>query len=317
MIPPGIGMGPDQLGHPLADLAERAAGHDDHLREEQPAQDPVPLWDVAPETEPARLLRGEQGVQLAHPGPEVLEPDRQLLHRAGVTLAQDVEPAGHGQRAHHRALELAVLAEVPEQQGGDLQLVDEVALLVEDPDPVRVAVVGDAQVEAPAPQDLRRLVDVGRDRLRMQPAETGITLGVELGDLGRATSHQVRDVASAGAVHGVMQDVQSSLLDRVQLDQPGDLGPVRGPRIHQLDQALGDCLLDGHGADGIVGQYQRQLLLQPGGDLRGGGAAVVGLVLDPVELGWVVTGGHDHPAQRLSVDHQPGGDLGWAGAVTE
>ena len=99
-----------------------------------------------------------------------------------------------------------MLDQVVHQQAHDLELMDEGAPLIRGAGAVGIAVEEQPDVVAAAGEDAQRLVDVGRDGLRVDAPEPGIALGMDLayGDL--AACQQPRDPARARTPHGVDQD---------------------------------------------------------------------------------------------------------------
>ena len=101
----------------------------------------------------------------------------------------------------------AVLGQVVHEQPGDLELVDERALLVGRAGPVGVAVEQQAEVVAAAGEHPERLVDVRPDRLRVDAAEVRVALLVDLGHPDPAAGQQARQPARPGAPHRLDEDV--------------------------------------------------------------------------------------------------------------
>jgi len=187
-VAPLVEVGSDALFEVGQDLGERLLVAQDHVGEEEAGEDPVALGDVAAEAEAARLLPAQHGVDLHHLGRDVLEPDRHLVDGDAELLGELVGHRRHVQGADHGPTHAPDLEQVEHQQGVDLELVDEAAALVDDAQPVGVAVGGDAEVVAARLHGRQGGAQVGRDRLRVDAAEEGVAIGVELDDPRRAAA---------------------------------------------------------------------------------------------------------------------------------
>ena len=75
-----------------------------------------------------------------------------------------------------------MLGEVVHQQAGDLELVDEGALLVRRARPVGIPVEQQRQVVATLDRETQRLVDVRADRLRVEATEVRVAFLMDLVD---------------------------------------------------------------------------------------------------------------------------------------
>ena len=189
-----------------------------------------------------------------------------------------------------------MLGQVVHQQPGDLELVDEVALLVGRPGPVGVAVEEQAQVVAAAGQDAERLVHVRPDRLGVDPAEVRIALGVDLVDPDLAAGQQARQPVGPGAVHRVDQDAHVGGLEGVDVDRPPDVLLVALVRVVPVDQA-GRLGVGERAARDRRPAVRGDRRLEDGQDLRAGGRAGRRLDLEAV-VGPGVVAGRDHDAGR-------------------
>ena len=306
-----VGVRPDPLLEVGEDGADRLLVADQHVGEEEAGQEPVPLRDVPAEAKATRLLAAQHGVGLHHLGRHELESDRDLVDLDPELLRQLVGHRGHVQGPHHGSPPAADLEEIEHQQRVDLELVDEAAALVDDADPVGIAVGGDAEVVATGSHGRQGRRQVGSDRFGVDPAEVRVALGVKLGDPRRTSVQHPRQVAVARPVHALVEDLEPCRTQRVQVDHPAHLGDVGGHRVVDLDPLVTLAALD------VVGPQPRDPLLQLPDDLGGRRAPGLRLVLDPVEEIGVVAGGDGDRTRRLAIDDGPGGDLGRRGPVED
>src|ERR1700681_1363637 len=265
---------------------------------------------MASEREAAALLAAEHGIGLRHLWPDVLESDIELVDLDPEPLAELVHHRGRDQRADDIALQPSLLDQVHHQERHHLQLVDEGAALVDDADPVGVAVIGDAEVEAAFPHPLHRLGHVVGDRFRMHAAKSGVALAVDLLDGRLAARQQSPDVTLAGPVHRFMEDLQAGRLDRAQVEETIQLRGIGRLRVEDLDLAITLGIVEADLADPPAALDFLDFLLEPGGYLRGGGAGVLGFVFKAAEVVRVVAGGDHQPTARLLVEDGVGGHLG-------
>src|SRR5437879_2355240 len=78
-VVPRIRVWADPLLQAGEDLRERPAELDDHVREQQPDENPIALGNMASDRESTRLLTAEHRVGLHHLRRHVLEPNRTLV----------------------------------------------------------------------------------------------------------------------------------------------------------------------------------------------------------------------------------------------
>ena len=208
----------------------------EQVEQQQVRVDAVALGQVHPEPEAARLLGAHHRPGLDHLRADELEPDRRLVGRDPVVLA---EPRRHRRVVdadHDRLAPAAMLREVVHQQAGHLELVEERAALVGRAGPVGVAVEQQAEVVAARGEDPERLVDVRADRLRVDAAEERVALLVDLVDAEPPAGQQPRQPAAPGAPHRVDQDRRVGRLERVEVDGPPDEPLVALERVEPLDE---------------------------------------------------------------------------------
>ena len=164
------------------------------------------------------------------------------------------------------------------------------------------------EVVAAPGQDAQRLVDVRRDRLRVDAAEPRVALGVDLGDLDLAAGQQPRDPARAGAPHRLDQDAHVRGLEPIEVQRALGVFDVPGIRVEALDLPA---------ATASANERVRRLragvvadrLLEHGQDVRAGRGAARRLDLEAVVRPRVVRG-RDHDAARgAPLDHLVRGHL--------
>ena len=282
------------------DLRDRLAGLDHHVGEQQADQDAVPLWDVPAHGEAARLLATEDCVGFHHLRRDVLEAHWNFVDALAKSCTQLVGHRGHVHRLDDRAAHAPGLEQVQHQQREHLELVDEASGLVDDADPIGVAVRDDAQVLAADLHDADRRIDVGRDRLGVHAAEQRVALIAQLGHRRPSASDHLRDVSVSGPVHAVVDDAQPGVLDRIEVDYARDLRVIGLARVIRADEPVRHAGLGGrHVLEGV------DVPLQLGDDLRWRCAACLGLVLVAVEHVRVVARRDHGGAGRLAVDHCP------------
>ena len=225
------------------------------------------------------------------------------------SLTQLVDHRGGGQRANDIALLASLFDQVHHQQRHHLQLVDEGPPFVDDAHPVRVAVVGDPEIEAALSHPRHRLRHVLADRFRVHAAEAGVPFAVDFLDRGLAAREQRPDVALAGAVHRLVKDLEPGALDRRQVDQAVELGGVGRLRVEGLDLPLPRGLVEAHLADPATTLHLLDFFLQPRGDLGRGRARVLGLVFQAAEVVRIVARRDDQAAARFLVEDGEGRHL--------
>ena len=168
-------------GHRHRPAAGRPLTHE-QVEEQQVRVDPVPLGQVHPEAEPARLLGPHHRAGLDHPGTDELESDRGLVGLDPVSLAQAGRHGRVVDADHDRVAPAAMLGEVVHQEPRDLELVDEGPPLVRGPGAVRVAVEQESQVVRAIGEEAERLIDVRTDRFGIDATEIRVALLVDLVD---------------------------------------------------------------------------------------------------------------------------------------
>src|SRR5450830_2191697 len=102
---------------------------------------------------------------------------------------------------------------VEEKQGEDAVRRDEAAVGAENAEPIRVAVHRDGEVESSLPDPRGNGREVGGDRLRMAPSESGIAVRAKALDPRGPGSEDRREAVGGGAVHRVANDPKPGRAD--------------------------------------------------------------------------------------------------------
>ncbi len=189
-----------------------------------------------------------------------------------------------------------MLGQVVHEQPGDLELVDEVALLVGRAGAVGVAVEEQPEVVPPPARIPSASSMFGRIGSGLTPPKYGLRSWWISVTRIRPPARRRREPARAGAPHRLDEDVDVGRLEGVEVDRPPDEPLVALVRVVALDEA------------GRLGVGERPALdrpcrrsgdrrLEDGEDVRPGGRAGRRLDLEAVVGPRVVAGG-DHDAGR-------------------
>ena len=112
-----------------------------------------------------------------------------------------------------------------------------VPLLVGRAGAVGVAVEQQAEVVAALGRTPERLVDVRADGLRVDAAEPGVALGVDLVDADPAAGQQAPDPAGARAAHRLDQHAHGFGPESIEVERAAHVVHVAGVRVEALDRA--------------------------------------------------------------------------------
>ena len=194
-----------ELGGELVERpGERAAARRQALDEQERRQDAVPLRQVERERVAAALLAAGDGLAAVHQLGDVLEADSRLAQRGAEGGRDAVDLEGRREGLRDAARDAAAAEDVEEQEGEDLVGRHEVPGGVEHAQAVRVAVLGDGEVEAFLRDPPGGVRQVRRDRLRVDPSEERVSRRAEADGAQRAgPREQLRQERSGGAVHRV------------------------------------------------------------------------------------------------------------------
>ena len=129
-----------------------------------------------------------------------------------------------------------MLGQVVHEQPGDLELVDEGALLVGRARAIRIAVEQQPELGAVADDLRQRLVDVRPDRLGVHAAEERVAFQVDLVDPDPPAAEQPREPARTGAPHRLDEHVDVGRFERVEIDRPADVPLVTLVWVVALDE---------------------------------------------------------------------------------
>jgi hypothetical protein len=296
-----------QLGQQLGRLP--ALGQP-QVEQEEAGRQAVALGDVHAEPEPARLLSADDGVGLRHLGSDVLEADPGLVCPGAVDLRQARGHGGGRDGIDGWTDGAAHVEQVPVQQAVDLELVDEYPFLGGHAHPIGITIEGDTDVRAPARDLLQPLVHVGADRFRVEAAEVGIALGVELAHGEPPVPQQPSEPAGARPVQRLDQHTLVGRPDAIQVDDALQLVAEARVGVELLDQAGGNRLAVG----AAWGQLVLRVLVHGGLDggqhLGRGRPTGVGLDLEAVVGPWVVAGGDDDAGPRVQLPREEAAHLG-------
>ena len=207
---------------------------------------------------------------------------------------------GGGDVAHRRAPPSLVLEQVVVQQHQHLVGGDVVALLINDAQPVRVAVGGDAQVGMVIPHGLLQIhqgVRVGGGQMSAEEGVVAVVDGVNVAAGGVEDGHQARQ---AHAVHGIQHNARPAPADGRHVDPVHDGIQVGVPGINIDDLPFLPGPVEVNGADVLLRQGVG-LLAHGIGDLLAGVPPAPGEQLDAVVNGRVVAGGHRRAVGQVHV----------------
>ncbi|ETJ03940.1 MAG: hypothetical protein Q605_AUC00769G0003 [Actinomyces urogenitalis DORA_12] len=303
----------DQVG---VELGELLAGGRHRLHEQGACVDAVLAWDVAAHGQAARGLAADDGVSLGHLGADPLKAHRHLVADLAVSLGHAVQQVGGGHIAHRRAAPALAGEQVVVEEDQDLVGGEVVPLVIDDPQPVGVAVGGDAQVRAALDDGVLECCQGALGRRGHTAAEEGVVALVDDVNLAAGREQDRLQAGLGHAEHGVQDEVEVGVADRldVELVQDGVQVPVDG-------------VLDGHqlAAADLVGLQGLDVLLAQGVDLLGEGLSELQVRvtasgqedLDAVVQGGVVGGGDGHAVGGPQVAHGPHRGGGGGGTVDD
>ncbi len=232
-------MGAHLIEEDLDQLGGFGVQFDHHIEDEKAGQDAVTLGDMATEGIPARFFPTDEGIGFEHLWSNVFEANASFMDGNIVDFAQLVEHPGGGDGLDDRATLATHLEHVISKQTVDAQLIDELAVLIADTDPVSVAIVDQQDIGIVIDGGLQADIDVGGDRLGpLHLREEGIALGVNLDHLGSATLEQSREPACPVAPHRIDHHFQACIADRLEIEHRLDEFDIRRGGIETNDQAL-------------------------------------------------------------------------------
>jgi len=121
-----------------------------------------------------------------------------------------VDALGGVRRRHHDRVRRRALAhEVLGQDGDDRVLVDDLAVGVDEHDPVAVTVVADAEVGVAVPDERPQVRETLRRRLRLAGREVAVDVGVERPDIAPESNQHLWGCEPRDAVATVHGDGES------------------------------------------------------------------------------------------------------------
>src|SRR5262245_3111978 len=123
------------------------------------------------EAHTARFLATDQDITGPHEARDVLESDRCDVEREAEARAEPVDLHPHGEALRDLAAPSSDLHEVPHEECENLVRRDVAARPGHGPEPIPITVHGDPEVRTPGAHFRGELVEVGRNRLGMKPAE--------------------------------------------------------------------------------------------------------------------------------------------------
>ena len=135
----------NELVHPLDQLRQLLARQRHVFQDHQRVPYAVPLRNVTRDRQPARLLTADQDLFTSHNFRDILETDLRNLKVQTVVPRQILHLVSHGKSHDHLALHFLVLAQITQQQKQNAVRIDKVSVFVVHANPVRIAVVGNAQ----------------------------------------------------------------------------------------------------------------------------------------------------------------------------
>ena len=130
----------------------------------------------------AALLTADQGVLLYHHRRHIFEAHRRLVDGHIEKLSQPVNHHGVAQGLDYGTSLAADFQEVKDEQGEDLELVEEISVFIDDADAVGIAIVGYAHICLLFLNQAGELGQILGDWLGVDSGEQRVTLTVDLGD---------------------------------------------------------------------------------------------------------------------------------------
>ncbi len=247
----------------------------------------------------------------------MVEAHWSLVYGQAIARGQQIDHAGGGNGAHHRAFQAAFFGQVLQGKRDNLVRVNEYAAFVHGADAVRVAVRGQAQAAFAHADGAGKRAQVLANRFRMHAAKTGIHLVADLVDLAAGAFQQPADHAASRAVHGIHHDVLRILGDPIKVDQFAQVRVIFGNGVEARDQAFlaRDVVIDQVGA-AALGLVVVQVNFHLAAQFRQRRTAVSGFQLDAVVARRVVRSGDHDTADGVQVldgvRHHRGGRVGLA-----
>ena len=286
--PLGVAVLPGDL---RKQLRHGFAGDGQHLHQQRGGVDAVLAGDMPPHGHAAGGLAADDRVGLRHLRGHPFEAHRHLIALLAQTLRHPIQQVAGGVVADAGAVPAPVLHQIVVQQHQQLVGGDEPPLVVDNAQPVGVAVGGDAQiavlVQHQRRQRLQR-IHIGCGQLA---AEQGIVAVVDDLQIAAAGGQQHTQAGPAHAVHRVKADAQRRFFDGVHIHGGEDAVQIFIHGIGLGDKALFQRLIVVHAPD-VVGGQLCDLRLDAGGHGLVGVAASGGEHLDAVVDGGVVAGGN-------------------------
>ena len=243
-------------GDVRVDLRERLAGAGDHLHQQPGGLDAVLAGDVAAHGEAAGGLPADHGVGLGHLRADPLEADGHLVALLAVRLGDPVQQVGGGHVPHDGAGPALPGQQVLVQQHQHLVGADVGAGVVDDAEPVRVAVGGDAEVGAALEHGLAQRGHRPLRRGGHAPAEQRIVPGVDDLDLAAGADQHGLQGGLGDAEHRVEHDLQVRVADHLEVELLDDRVEIPVDRGLLGDELRVAHLVRGQGADvrGVEGR---------------------------------------------------------------
>ena len=293
------------------------AGHGQHLDEQRGGVDAVLAGDMPPDGKAAGRFAADDGVRFGHFGRHPLEADGNLIAFLTQSRRNAVKQDSRRIVSHTGTLPAAVFDEVIIEQDEQLVRVDELPLIVDHAEAVRVAVGCNAEIAAPAVHDDRRQraerVLVRRGKLAAEERVVAVVDDLQIAAAGHEDHAQAR---LADAIHGIERNAQLRVLDGLHVNGGQNAVDILVCRVVLGDHACRDGGVVVHGFDRI-----RIYLGDLGLDLIRDGAVRVaatgGEDLDAVVDGRVMAG-HDGDAvgHGAGLDHEHH-ERGRGGAVDD
>ena len=290
------------MGDLPVQLGQAAAGGGHHLHQQGGGVDAVFALDVAPDGEAAGALAADDRPGLQHLARDVLEAHRDLVALLAEPLRNGVQQVGGGQVAHRRPVPALVLQQVVVQQHQNLVGVEELPPVVDNAQPVGVAVGGDADVAAVLQHEVLQANEGLAVGSGEAASEEGVPPLVDYVHVAPGGDENGLESGLGHAVHGVQHNLQPPGADGVHVHRPDyrvDIG-VHG--VDNLYLARAHPLLIGDSGD-FLSLQGGDVGLDVGGDQLIGVSASLDKHLHPVVQGGVVAGGDRHAAGQLVILH--------------
>ena len=273
-------------------LAERLAFFRHDGRQQQRIQNAVALGQVATNADSAGFLAADEDVALEHEVADVLEADTALVHFAAVFRADAIDHASGVEGANDFARPLLALQQPLEDDRENLVRVHEAAVFGDGTEAVGIAICGKPRGALLAHYRLLKQFDVRQDGLGINAREQRVQLATNFYVVDVGLGKDALEHAAAGAVHDVDRELETGLLDGVEVDKLLYCRDVRSLEVGAKNLATGTIYLR------CVERTLDRL-----DDSGCGRTAVSRLVFHTVPVPGIMAGGDHHATSCLQVHH--------------